>query len=158
MKDTKKIAAIPQHIQELRCDLDEDFHSSFENAQNMMNWRHYIRTYSWFFFNAAIVGGYLIIRRKDSLTHSNTSQCSQATEQNESLAPPKSSPSGIATILRNSVLPLVSNLIMRSVTSDVGKKAGTFFKHLSEESDRRKVSNEKMDWNRHYMHDTAEKS
>ena len=113
-----------------------------------MSWGYYVRTYPRFFFGVAIVGGYLIIRRKGSLTHLDTSQRSLATEQSGSLAPSGSSPSGIASILRNSVLPLVSNLVMRSVTSYVGKKASAFFEHLAEESDGRKVPNEKMDSNR----------
>jgi len=138
MNDSQKPAAIRQRMQELRYNLDEDVQSSFENAQSMMSWRYYFRTYPWLFLGAAMAGGYLIVRLRGSRTQPSTLECSASIEQKEPLAPPKSPPSGNAPSLRNSVLSLVGNLVINSVASYAAKEASTFFAHLVEESDAKK--------------------
>ena len=110
--------AIRQRMEEVRCDLDEDVQEIVEGARDMGDWRSYVRSYPWVCLGAAAVAGYLIVPRRPWET------LARLANQGRLLAlsqfPRQGSTSGM-------LLSMVSNLVMRRVSSYALQQVGRLF-------------------------------
>ena len=56
--------SIRGRMQHLRCEIDEDMEDMAASARDMVDWKHYVKTYPWVCFGAAVALGFLIVPRR----------------------------------------------------------------------------------------------
>ena len=116
--DSPATTAIRQRMEEVRCDLDEDVQEIVEGARDMGDWRSYVRRYPWVCLGAAAVAGYLIVPRRPWETLAGLANRGRLLASSQ--LPRQGSTGGL-------LLSLVSNLVMRGVSSYALQQAGRLF-------------------------------
>jgi len=118
LHNSPRATAIRQRMEEVRCDLDEDVQEIVEGARDMGDWRSYVRSYPWVCLGAAAVAGYLIVPRRPWETLASLAN------QGRVLASPELPRQGRTGGM---LLSLVSNLVMRGVSSYALQQVGRLF-------------------------------
>ena len=55
---------VRERMQQLRCEIDEDVEDVSASARTMVDWKHYVKTYPWVCFGAAVALGFLIVPKR----------------------------------------------------------------------------------------------
>ena len=51
-------------MQQLRCEIDGDMEDMAASARNVVDWKHYVKTYPWVCLGAAVALGFLIVPKR----------------------------------------------------------------------------------------------
>lgn len=55
---------IRQRMSAIRHDIEDDVDGIVRNAQELTNWKHYVRTFPWESLAAAVTAGYIVVPRR----------------------------------------------------------------------------------------------
>ncbi len=66
MNDPSLAAAVRARMQQIRDDIDQDVEDMVESARNMVDWKHYVKTYPWVCLGTAFALGFLIVPKRST--------------------------------------------------------------------------------------------
>jgi hypothetical protein len=124
MHESPETYAIRQRMEEVRCDLDEDFQEIVEGARDMGDWRSYVKAYPWACLGAALTVGYLIVPRRPVGKQLGAEAIAELVNQSHV---PAASQLPAKGNLRGMLLAFLGTLVLRGVSSYVGQQADKLF-------------------------------
>ena len=66
MNDRPAADAVRTRMQQIRREIDLDLEEVVANARNMVDWKHYVKTYPWVCLGASAALGFLMVPRRRS--------------------------------------------------------------------------------------------
>jgi len=112
-----------QEMRRVREDIREDVQDVVEGAQDLTDWRHYVRTYPWACVAVAAFAGYLMVPNKSYVHSPSASELKKLAADNKlvvkqsPVAQPKNSFAG-------AMFTLGMNTVGRAALSYLGQQAG----------------------------------
>jgi hypothetical protein len=124
MYESPETNVIRQRMEEVRCDLDDDFQEIVEGARDMGDWRSYVKAHPWACLGAAFTVGYLIVPRRPVGMQLSAEAIAELANQSRV---PAASQLPAKGNLRGMLLAFLGPLVLRGVLSYVGQQADKLF-------------------------------
>jgi hypothetical protein len=121
MNDPPLDNTVRARMQGIRCDIDQGLEDVSASARNMVDWKHYVKTYPWVCLGTAAVLGFLIVPKR-STPHSAGS--ATPTEPVQASPPVVSSAPGAARGMVDALVATVVSIAVREATAFLGQSAG----------------------------------
>jgi hypothetical protein len=75
-------------MQQLRCEIDGDMEDMAASAHNMVDWKHYVKTYPWVCLGAAAALGVLIVPKRSRTIHPDVATLTELAKTGHLVAKP----------------------------------------------------------------------
>ena len=69
MNDPPLAKSVRARMQQLRCEIDGDVEDMAASARNVVDWKHYVKTYPWVCLGTAAALGFLIVPKRSAALH-----------------------------------------------------------------------------------------
>lgn len=135
--DSRDVDRIRYRMQRVRRHLDENVDEIVANAQQMFNWRYYVRRHPWVSLGAALAAGFLIVPRPKVVTDRRVYLDREAAEtlarHNDRLVIEEEE--GASPSLFKSMGIMAANALVRAAISYVGQQVGKAGGHVAAEAE-----------------------
>ena len=120
MNDASLADAVRARMKLIRHEIDQDMKDIDQDMENMVDWKHYVRTYPWVCLGTAAVLGYLIVPKR-STAKRVLATLSELVKTGPLVGKPAPAPTrGLVAGL----VATVANIAIREATAYVGRNAG----------------------------------
>ena len=121
MNDPPRSDAVRARMQQLRCEIDGDMEDVSANARNMVDWKHYVKTYPWVCLGAAAALGFLIVPKRSRAIRPDLATLTDLARTGHLVVKPASA----ATHgLIDALLATVANIAVQRATAYLGQSMG----------------------------------
>lgn len=120
MNDPLRADAVRVQMKRIRRDIGQGVQDIDQHMENMVDWRHYVRTYPWVCLGTAVVLGFLIIPKRSTTKRVLRSLSELAKSGQLASKPALSSTGGLA----GGLLATAAGIAIREATAYVGRSAG----------------------------------
>lgn len=115
--------AVRKRMQQLRCEIDGDMENVSESARTMLDWKHYVKTYPWVCFGAAVALGFLIVPRRPKATRHDSATPAELAEAGHVVVKPTPT---AARGMVDAIVATIVGIAVREATVYLGQSAGKF--------------------------------
>ncbi len=122
MNDPLLDSSVRQRMQGIRCDIDQGLEDVSANARNMVDWKHYVKTYPWVCLGTAAVLGFLIVPKRTRVTKGDLPSPTKAAQTSPSVV---HSASGVTRGLVDALVAAVVGLAVREASTFLVQRAGS---------------------------------
>ena len=112
---------VRERMQQLRRDIDEDVEDVSASAHAMVDWKHYVKTYPWVCFGAAVALGFLIVPKRPKATPAAAATVIEPAATGHVVV--KSGLTITAGVI-DAILATVANIAIQKATAYLGQSAG----------------------------------
>ena len=88
MNDPPPADAAPVRMQQIRCEMDQDLEEMVESARDMIDWKHYVKTYPWVCLGTAAALGFLIVPKRSTAIHPDLATLTELAKTGHMVAEP----------------------------------------------------------------------
>ena len=88
MNDPPLAKSVRARMQQLRCEIDGDMEDMAASARNVVDWKHYVKTYPWVCLGTAAALGFLIVPKRSTLIHPDLAALTERTKSGHLVAEP----------------------------------------------------------------------
>jgi len=120
MKDLPRDETVGARMQGIRCDIDQGLDDVSASAHNMVDWRHYVRTYPWLCLATAAVLGFLIVPKRSAATRFDSATLTELARTGHLIVTPAVAQHGLVGRL----VATVAGVAVREATAYLGHNAG----------------------------------
>ncbi len=123
---TEAADAIRRQMDTIRANLGGDVEGLVSNAQQLVDWRHYVRTFPWGSLGVAAAIGYFAVPRKLEIVRPDEQTLRKLAKHNRLVIehrPRGEANGGLVTSMAN----FASNLLLRAGIAYIGQQAGKVF-------------------------------
>ena len=121
MNDPPLDNTVRARMQGIRCDIDQGLEDVSAGARNMVDWKHYVKTYPWVCLGTAAVLGFLIVPKR---SRGNNADLAAQTGPAQTGPPVVNSTPGAARGMVDALLATVVSIAVREATAFLGQSAG----------------------------------
>ena len=107
-------------MQGIRSDIDQGLDDVSASAHNMVDWRHYVRTYPWLCLATAAVLGFLIVPKRSAATRFDSATLTELARTGHLIVTPAVAQHGLVGRL----VATVAGVAVREATAYLGHNAG----------------------------------
>ena len=120
MNDPPPADAVRAQMQQIRCEIDQDLEEMGVSARNMVDWKHYVKTYPWVCLGAAVALGFLIVPKRSRVIRPDLATLTEPARTGHLVV----KPAAAATHgLIDALLAAVANIAVRKATAYLGHGA-----------------------------------
>ncbi len=88
MNDPPPADAVRARMQQIRCEMDQDLEEMVASARDMVDWKHYVKTYPWVCLGAAAALGFLIVPKRSTAIHPDLATLTELVKTGHMVAEP----------------------------------------------------------------------
>ena len=121
MNDPPLAESVRARMQQLRCEIDGDMEDMAASARNVVDWKHYVKTYPWVCLGAAVALGFLILPKRSRAIRPDLATLTELAGTGHLVVKPAPSATrgGI-----DALLAAVASIAVRKATEYLGRSAG----------------------------------
>jgi hypothetical protein len=120
MSDPPSADAVRTQMQQIRCEIDQDLDEMVVSARNMVDWKHYVKTYPWVCLWAAAAVGFLIVPKRSTTIHPDLATLTERARTGHFIAEPV--PSATRGLV-DTLLATVASIVVRNAIGLLGQSA-----------------------------------
>ena len=120
MNDAPLADAVRARMKLIRREIGQDMKDIDQDMEDMVDWKHYVRTYPWVCLGTAAVLGFLIVPRRSTAVRVLASLAEMAKISHPVVKPAPVPARGLV----DGLLATVANIAIREATAYVGRSAG----------------------------------
>ncbi len=131
---------IRQEMNRIRGNLPADVDGLMSNAQQLVNWRHYVRAFPWGSLGVAAALGFFAVPRRLEIQSPDAKTLEKLAKQNRLViqhSPRGEEKQGVMVSMAN----LLGNMLLRAGIAYVGQQAGRVLGHQAAEADPQPITN-----------------
>ena len=121
MSDLPLDDTVRARMQGIRCDIDQGLEDVSAGARNMVDWKHYVKTYPWVCLGTAAVLGFLIVPKR---SRGNGVDLAAPTGPAQTGPPVVHAIPGAARGMVDALVATVVSIAVREATAFLGQSAG----------------------------------
>jgi hypothetical protein len=88
MNDSPLAKSVRARMQQLRCEIDGDVEDMAASARNVVDWKHYVKTYPWVCLGTAAALGFLIVPKRSAVMHPDLASLTELAKTGHMVAAP----------------------------------------------------------------------
>ena len=88
MNDPPLAKSVRTRMQQLRCEIDGDVEDMAASARNVVDWKHYVKTYPWVCLGTAAALGFLIVPKRSTAMHPDLASLTELEKTGHLIAKP----------------------------------------------------------------------
>ena len=119
MNDLPLDDAVRARMQGIRCDIDQGLEDVSASARNMVDWKHYVKTYPWVCLGTAAALGFLIVPKRATAINAGLATPAELAKSGQRVI--HSAPAARGWI--DSLVTSVASLALREGTAYLGRSA-----------------------------------
>jgi len=119
MNDLPQDDAVRARMQGIRCDIDQGLEDVSASARNMVDWKHYVKTYPWVCLGTAAALGFLIVPKRATAINAGLATPAELAKSGQRVV--NSAPAGRGWV--DSLVASVASLALREGTAYLGRSA-----------------------------------
>ena len=112
---------VRERMQQLRCEIDEEVEDVSASARTMVDWKHYVKTYPWVCFGAAVALGFLIVPKRSRTINADLTTPTELMKTGHLFVKPAPT---VARGLVDALVATVVSIAVREATAYLGRSAG----------------------------------
>jgi len=120
MNDAPLADAVRARMQLIRRDIDQDVEDMVVSARNMVDWKHYVRTYPWVCLGTAAVLGFLVVPKRSTGVRVLAGLAALAKDNSHPVVKPAPA---AARGLVDAIAATIANIAIRAATAYAGRSA-----------------------------------
>lgn len=120
MNDLPRDEAVGARMQGIRGDIDRGLDDVSAGAHNLVDWRHYVRTYPWVCLGTAAVLGFLIVPKRSATVHTDSATLTELARTGHLVVTPAVAGRG----LFGHLVATLASVAVREATAYLGHNAG----------------------------------
>ena len=121
-----KADSLRHEMAQVRQELQDDVGDVVENAKELTDWHHYVRRYPFACVGAALAIGYLVVPQKVAVMSPTAEQLEKLAKRDHLVVKPSPTSGAPSPGWKSKALAFGANLLLRSVVTYVGQRAGKF--------------------------------
>ena len=131
MNDPPLADAVRARMQQIRCEMDQDMEEMVASARDMVDWKHYVKTYPWVCLGTAAALGFLIVPKRSTAIHPDLATLTELVKTGHMVAEPAPAATrGLADAL----LTTVATIAVRKGIELLGESAARFLGRAADAS------------------------
>ena len=131
MNDPSLAAAAQARMQQIRDGIDQDVEAMVESARNMVDWKHYVKTYPWVCLGTAFALGFLIVPKRSTAQQRDVAtQTAMARTGHLAVKPVPAAMHGLVDAL----LATAANIVVSKATACVGQRVARLLGKSADQS------------------------
>ena len=119
MNDLPRDDAVRARMQGIRCDIDQGLEDVSASARNMVDWKHYVKTYPWVCLGTAVALGFLIVPKRDPAIHARLATSAELAKGGQQVI--HSAPGARGWV--DSLIGSLASMALREGTAYLGRSA-----------------------------------
>jgi hypothetical protein len=121
MNDPPRDESIRGRMRHLRSDIDRDMENTAATARDMLDWKHYVKTYPWVCLGAAAALGFLIVPKRPAAMSPDLATLTELARTGQLIVEPAPvTMRGLGGVL----LASVANIAVRQAAAYLGQAVG----------------------------------
>jgi hypothetical protein len=108
-------------MQQIRREIDQDVEDMAASARNMVDWKHYVKTYPWVCLGTAVALGFLIVPKRSTAMRPDLATMTELARTGHLDVKP--APAAMRGFV-DTLLAAVANIAVRTATAYLGQNAG----------------------------------
>ena len=121
MNDLPLDESMQGRMQHLRCEIDDEMENMAASARDMVDWKHYVKTYPLICFGAAVALGFLIVPKRATALRPDLATLNELARNGHLVVEP--APAAMRG-LGGALLAAVANIAVRQAAAYLGRTVG----------------------------------
>ena len=117
----RRLTPVRARMQQIRCEIDEDLEDMAASARNMVDWKHYVKTYPWVCLGTAAALGFLIVPKRSTAIHPDLATLTELAKTGH---PGREAAPAATHGLVDALLATVASIAVREAIAYLGQSAG----------------------------------
>jgi len=120
MNDRPPADAVRARMQQIRCEMDQDLEEMVASARDMIDWKHYVKTYPWVCLGTAAALGFLIVPKRSTAIHPDLATLTELVKTGHMVAEP--APAATRGLV-DALLATIASIAVRKGIELLGQRA-----------------------------------
>ena len=123
MNDPPPSDVVRARMQQIRCEIDLDLETMATRAHNVVDWKHYVKTYPWVCLGTAAALGFLIVPKRSRAIHPDVAALAELAKAGHPNAKPATT---AARGVVDALLAIVASIAVRKASGLLAQGAARF--------------------------------